>query len=78
MHVTVHIAHMMHKKRNFKKLREERGLSRSQAAQLAEMDVSTICRWEINGVPKHGAAKFVIQQIEQLPKISTKEKSVAA
>jgi DNA-binding transcriptional regulator YiaG len=57
---------------SFRKLREDRGLSRAQVAEIAETDVSTICRWEINGVPKRGAAKFVIQEIQRLPKVSTK------
>lgn len=46
-----------------KALRIKLNLKRAALAKMAGVDVSTISRWEENGIPKRGPAKAFLEQI---------------
>lgn len=48
---------------NLKKVREQLGLERKDVAEMAGVDLSTICRWENGGVPSRGAAKAFVDRL---------------
>ena len=55
---------------NLKKVREQLGLKRRELAEMAGVDLSTICRWELNGVPKGGLARVFIEQLAEKARAS--------
>lgn len=46
---------------NIKKLREARGWTRQQMAEHFDVNVTTVLRWENNGVPARGPARRAIE-----------------
>lgn len=59
----------MHDKRgmsepvNLRTIREQLGLKRRDVAEMAGVDVSTICRWELSGVPSGGLARRFVDDL---------------
>ena len=57
----------MTKRLDIKTLRQRLNLSRAELASQAKVDVSTICRWENEGVPKRGAARAFLENLAENP-----------
>jgi transcriptional regulator with XRE-family HTH domain len=49
------------KKLNIRKLREARGWTRQQMAEHFGVNLTTVLRWENNGIPTRGSAKRAIE-----------------
>ncbi len=74
----MHTLHMEHVHIDLAAIRRSLKLTQPQLAEMAGVNLSTVWRWENEGVPKRGAAKAFIDRLIADTVKSSKKKDRAA